>query len=363
MLKKTALIGGTVTAMAFLATGCGSGSGSNGSGNASGGKPQVSATLNVGNFGAYLPPKILTEFDQKYHTHVNYSTYTTNPELLDKLQAGGQYDVAVASDWMVDTMIKLNLLEKIDYQYVPNIKNIDPNQRHLKFDSSGNYSVPYLWGATAIAVNTKVVKTPVKTWSDLLKPEFKDALVVPDDSRDMMTMALLMNGHDPNDTNANDIAQAQKTLDKFRPQIKVFDSDQPHVELLNGEAKAGIIWTGEGAQAYSQNPAIKPVFPNPIQKWVDNMVIPTSVDPSHKYTAELFINFLLDPKISAQLEDDQEYSDPNAAADQYIDPSYRKNPWVELPSRVAQSGEVELAIPGSVNTQFSNFWTQFKSFK
>lgn len=372
MWKKVAAIGGAVATLTVLVAGCGSnpggstggGNGNTSNGTGSGGStPQISSTLNVGNFGAYLPHKILTEFDNKYHTHVNYSTYTTNPELLSKLQAGGQYDVAVASDWMVDTMIKLNMLDKIDFQYVPNIKNVDTNLWKAGFDPTGQYSVPYLWGATAIAVNTKVVKTPVTTWKDLLKPEFKDALVVPDDSRDMMSMALIMTGHSVNDTNPADIKQAQTALMQFRPQIKVFDSNQPHVELLNGEAKAGIIWTGEGAQAYASNPNIKPVFPTPIQKWIDNMVIPTSVDPSHKYTAELFIDFLLSPKISAQLENDQEYSDPNTAATPYLDKSLQTNPWIQLPTSVSKDGEVELAIPASVASNYSNFWSQFKSSK
>jgi len=323
-------------------------------------KPTVSAVLNVGNFGAYLPKDILTQFEAKYHTHINYATYTTNPELLAKMQAGDQFDVAVASDWMVDTMIHLSLLSKIDYQYVPNIKNIDANMRQLAFDPTGDYSVPYLYGATAIAVNTGKVKTKVTTWTDLLNPEFKNKLVVPDDSRDMIGTMLIINGHNLNDAVPADLNQAASTLSKFRPQVKVFDSDQPHVELLNGEATAGIVWTGEGAQAYSQNPKILPVYPDTgMQKWVDNMVIPTNA--ANKYTAELFINFLLDPKISAELENDQEYSDPNFAAKPYIDPALLSNPWVELPASVVKNGEVELALTAQNQKLYSQIWTNFKA--
>lgn len=360
-ITSTAL---AVSALSFLAVGCSSSTNNTatagGSSNGTSSTPQkVSSVLNVGNFGAYLPHVILRQFEKKYHTQINYTTYPSNSELLAKMQAGDQFDVAVASDYMVQTMTRLGLLDKIDFTNVPNIKNIDPALRHLQFDPSGSYSVPYLWGAVAIAVNTHKVHTKVTSYTDLLTPAFKNSLVSVDSPRSVIGIALMMNGHNINDTNAKDLAQAQQTLMKFRPQIKVFDSDQPHVELLNGEATAGFVWTGEGAQAYSQDPWIVPVYPKAgVNTWVDNMIVPAGTP--HKYTAELFINFLLQPKISAELENDQEYTDPNMAATPYIDKALLKNPWITLPSYVVKHGEVEVGLTAAGNAAFNKIWTDFK---
>ncbi|PSR35056.1 MAG: ABC transporter permease [Sulfobacillus benefaciens] len=319
----------------------------------------ISPVLNVGNFAAYLPHEILHQFENKYHVHINYSTYPSNAELLAKMQAGQQFDVAVASDYMVQTMIKLGLLDKLNFSDIPNFKNIAPPFRNLAFDPHSVYSVPYLWGTVPIAVNTHEVHVPVTGYRSLLNPAFKDNLVVVDSPRTLVGIALMINGHNLNDTNSAALNQAQQTLDQFRSQVKVFNSNDPHVQLLNGEATAGIVWSGEGALAYSQDPWIVPVFPKSgVNKWFDNFIIPTSCQ--HKYTAELFINFLLSPKISAELENAEEYSDPNTAADPYIQKSLLTNPWLNPPAWVVDKGEVMTAIPASANEQFNTIWDDFK---
>lgn len=345
-------LAGTVLLASTLA-GCGSSPSSSGNAN------KIAPVLNVGNFAAYLPHEILRQFENKYHVKINYSTYPGNAELLAKLQAGQQFDVAVASDYMVQTMTKLHLLDKLNFKDIPNFKNIAPPFRNLAFDPHSEYSVPYLWGTVPIAVNTKAVHVPVTGYQSLLNPVFKNNLVVVDSPRTLVGIALMLNGHNLNDTNPAALNQAAKTLDQYRPQVKVFNSNDPHVQLLNGEATAGIVWSGEGALAYSSDPNIVPVFPKAgVNKWFDNFIIPTS--SKAKYTAELFINFLLEPKISAELENAEEYSDPNTAADPYIQKSLLKNPFLNPPKWVITQGEVMTAIPASANEQFNTIYENFK---
>lgn len=356
---RTQLKGGlAVAALMLVVTGCGTSTAAPIT-NTNQQNNQISSVLNVANWSDYLPHSLLTAFSKKYHVKINYTTYNSNAELLTKMQAGEQFDVIVPSDYMVQTMIRLGLLDKINFKYVPNIKNIYSGFRHLAYDPNGEYYVPYLWGVTTIAVNTKKVHTKVTTYSDLLNPEFKNELIAYDSPRTIVGMALMMNGHNINDANATDLAQAKTTLMKFRPQIKIFNSSDQHTSLLNGEAIAGIILSGEGAQAYEENPAILPVFPKiGLNKWVDNMAIPAGTP--HKYTAELFINFMLNPKNSAALENDQQYSDPNKAAIPYIDKSLEKNPWINMPKWVINQGEVQVGLTGKANTAMNDIYTSFK---
>ena len=360
--KHRLLIGGLVSAALMSAiAGCGtttttSASSSSGSGQQNN---QISSVLNFANWSDYLPHSLLTKFEKEYHVKINYTTYDSNAELLTKMQAGEKFDLIVPSDYMVQTMLRLGLLDKLDFKYIPNIKNIYPGFRHLAYDPNGEYYVPYLWGVTTIAVNTKKVHTKVTTYSDLLNPVFKNQLIAYDSPRTLVGMALIMNGHNINDTNPADLAQAKATLMKFRPQIKIFNSADQHTSLLNGEAIAGIVLSGEGAQAYSQDPWILPVFPKiGLNKWVDNMCIPAGAP--HKYTAELFINFMLNPQNSAALENDQQYSDPNKAAIPYIQKSLESNPWINLPQWVINQGEVQVGLTGQQNTEFNNIYTAFK---
>ena len=356
--KHALLIGGLMSAaLMAVVTGCGTTSASPSASS----QPQnkISKVLNIANWSDYLPHSLLTKFEKEYHVKINYTTYNSNAELLTKMQAGEQFDVIVPSDYMVQTMIRLGLLDKINFKYVPNIKNIYPSFRHLAYDPNGEYYVPYLWGVTTIAVNTKKVHTKVTTYSDLLKPQLKNELIAYDSPRTLVGMALIMNGHNINDAKPADLAQAKATLMKFRPQIKIFNSSDQHTSLLNGEATAGIILSGEGAQAYSQDPWILPVFPKiGLNKWVDNMCI--AAGSPHKYTAELFINFMLNPQNSAALENDQQYSDPNKAAIPYIEKSLESNPWINLPQWVVNQGEVQVGLTGQENTAFNNIYTSFK---
>ena len=342
--------------LASMLAGCGSSSSSQAAATNS---HTISPVLNVGNFAAYLPHKILHQFENKYHVHINYSTYPSNAELLAKIEAGQQFDVAVASDYMVQTMGKLHLLDRLNFSDIPNFKNIAPPFRNLPFDPHSVYSVPYLWGTVPIAVNKHKVHVPVTGYKSLLNPVFKNNLVVVDSPRTLVGIALMMNGHSLNDTQNSALNRAAVTLNKFRPQVKVFNSNDPHVDLLNGEATAGIVWSGEGALAYSQDPWIVPVFPKSgVNRWFDNFIIPTS--SKAKYTAELFINFLLSPKISAELENAEEYSDPNTAANPYIHKSLLKNPWLNPPKWVITQGEVMKAIPAAGNERFNTIWEKFK---
>ena len=107
--------------------------------------------LNIFSWADNFDPDMIKAFEQKYNCRVNYDVFANNEELLAKLQAGGaQYDLIQPSDYMVSTMIKLNMLEKLDKDAIPNTRNMMDTLQHPQFDPTGDYSVVYTWGMTGI---------------------------------------------------------------------------------------------------------------------------------------------------------------------------------------------------------------------
>ena len=141
--------------------------------------------LNLFSWADNFDPEMIKAFEKKYNCKVNYDVFANNEELLAKLQAGGaQYDLIQPSDYMVSTMIKLDLLEKLDKEALPNTKNVMDTLQHPDFDPNGDYSVVYTWGMTGIVYNKKYIKESPTSWNDLWKPEYKGRVILLNDSRE-----------------------------------------------------------------------------------------------------------------------------------------------------------------------------------
>ena len=142
-----------------------------------------------------MPQQLLDDFTAQHGIKVNYDTYSSNEEMLAKLQAGASgYDVVIPSDYMVVVMVKLGLLEPLDMAAIPNFSNIDPQYLNQYYDPGNKYTVPYMWGTTALAYNKANVPFEPKSWADLWDPAFESKLVLLDDSREVPGMALQVLG-------------------------------------------------------------------------------------------------------------------------------------------------------------------------
>lgn len=321
---------------------------------------QPKQVLNVFNWSEYLPDSVIEKFEQTYSIKVNYSTYSSNEEMLAKIMAGGgNYDVAVASDFMVEILRKQQLIQEINKENIPNISNMGPQFLNLPFDPGNKYSVPYMWLAGIIAYDSsKVPEGTIKGYKDLWKPEFKNSLTVLDDERVIMGITLKKMGYSLNETNPAVLAKAKEELKNLQPNIKSYDSDSPKTSLINGESKAIFAWGAEASLARRENPNVKYVVPEEglfLQQ--DNLVIPK--DANNVKAAELFINFLMDPEISAEISHYFPYGNPNTAAYNYIDQSIMEDKAVYPLESDLKNGEYLKDIGDSV-TLFDTIWSEVK---
>jgi spermidine/putrescine transport system permease protein len=316
--------------------------------------------LNVFNWSEYLPQSVIDKFEQTYNIKVNYSTFSSNEEMLAKIMAGGsQYDLAVASDYMVEIMKKQNLLEELNKENLTNLKNMGSQFMDLPFDRGNKYSVPYMWLAGIIAVDTsKVPENMVQSYADLWKPELKDSITLLDDERVIIGMTLKKLGYSMNETDPAALEKAKEELKKLQANVKAYDSDSPKTMLINGEAKAIFAWGAEGSLAKREKDSIKMVIPKEglfLQQ--DNFVIPK--DAKNIRAAELFMNFIMEPEISAEISKEFPYGNPNTAAYSYIDEEIMKDEGIYPPEEELKRGEYLKDIGESIKL-YDDIWSEVK---
>lgn len=316
--------------------------------------------LNVFNWSEYMPQSVIDKFTAETGIKVNYNTYSSQEEMLAKLQAApGSYDLCVVSDYMVEVMTKQGLLEPIKLDKIPNFKNVDPLYRNPPYDPQNRYTVPYMWGTVGIAINTDRVKRPVTSWLDLWDPAFAGKIVMLNDARYCIGATLKSLGYSCNETSPEALKRAKARLQELIPRVKAFDSDSPKTLLLNGEAVIGLMWNGETALAQKENPAIKYVYPKEgTIRWQDNMAIPKGA--KHPENAMKFMNFILRGDIGKEIAEAYPYASPNAETIKMLPVEKRNNPASYAPEAELKKGEF-LKDVGEATPEFERIWTEIKS--
>jgi len=322
---------------------------------------KLTKELNVFNWTEYLPESVITDFEELYGVKVNYDTYSSNEEMHAKLKAGGSgYDIVVPEIYMIKVLQREGLLEKLDKANIPNLANLDSQFKGLPHDPQNDYSIPYMWGTTSIVINTEKIKPEeVKTWADLWKPEFKDRLVMPDDARETIAIALRVDGQSINTTDKAALDKAKERLLALKPNVKAFNNDSPKDLLLGGEVWGGVVWSGEAALVIRESDKFQYVIPpEGVTLWIDNMAIPKGAP--NKYTAEVFLNYLLTPEVSARLSEEYPYGNPNKGALKYIPETDKKNPAIFPAAESLKKAESLDDLGDEMNQIYDQIWTEIK---
>jgi len=204
----------------------------------------------VYNWGEYIDEDVIAQFKEETGIDVIYDMFETNEEMYPVIEAGGvKYDAVCPSDYMIQKMIENNMLAEINFDNIPNIKEIDSKYMDMSrsFDPENKYSVPYCWGTVGILYNTSMVApedAPTK-WSDLWDEKFKDNILMQDSVRDAFMVALKSLGYSMNTTNEAEIAEARDLLIKQKPLVQAYVIDQVRDKMIGGEAAMGVIYSGE----------------------------------------------------------------------------------------------------------------------
>ncbi len=315
--------------------------------------------LNVYNWGDYIDESVLDQFEEETGVRVNYETYATNEDMYVKIKTGGtSYDIAIPSDYMIEKMITEDMLEKIDFENVPNYKNIDGPFKNLEFDPENEYSVPYMWGTLGILYNKTMVTDPVEGWDILWNENYKGEILMLDSQRDSIGITLKKLGYSLNSTNTDELEVAKAELIKQKPLVLAYVGDEVKGMMTGEEAAIAVVWSGDAVTMMEENPNLEYVVPKEgTNIWFDNIVIPKGSE--HKKEAEMFIDFLSRPDIALKNTEYIGYSSPNAETIEMLDEETRNSDVSYPDTEKLQSSEVFLDLGDFVN-EYDRVWTEVK---
>ena len=287
-------------------------------------------TLALYNWGDYINPEILAAFTAETGIEVTLDTYSSNEEMLAKIQAGATgYDIVFPSVHMNDIMLKLGLLEKTDINLSPGFANIDPANLRSKEDPSSAYCLPYAWGTVGIFYNEKVTG-PITGYADLFAAAEKGAkITLLDDMREVMAIGLIMTGKSVNSTEPADIKGAIDYLLAQKPKVSAFTYDSMAM-LTSGDIGAAHFFVG-GNVFFTETPDVKYVIPvEGATMYQENICVLKSAP--NKAAAKTFMEFYLRPEIAALNVKQQFNGTANVPARDLVPDFIKSNPTINVPS-------------------------------
>ncbi|MEG0551872.1 MAG: ABC transporter substrate-binding protein [Vagococcus sp.] len=274
-----------------------------------------SEIVTIYNWGDYIDPSLLKEFEKEYGYKVIYETFDSNEAMITKIQQGGTaYDIAIPSEYMIQKMMKQDLLLKLDHSKIKGLENIDPRFLDIDFDASNQYSVPYFWGTLGIIYNDKFIKEKdMQHWDDLWRPDLKNNVMLIDGAREVMGLALNSDGNSLNSKKESELIKASAKLTNLTGNVKAIVADEIKMYMINEESAAAVSFSGEASEMLDKNEHLHYVIPEEGSNlWFDNIVIPkTAKNTKGAYD---FINFMLKPENAAKNAEYIGYSTPNKKA-------------------------------------------------
>ena len=315
--------------------------------------------LNVFSWATYIDDSTVARFTQETGIKVNYSTFLTNEEMLIKMQSPDNgFDVILASDYALNMLRKDGKLLKLDKELLPNYRNLDPAFLSKYYDENNEYTVPYTAGTPLIVYNPDEVDIPVTGYGSLWDPALKDSIVVVDDARNIIGITLKTLGYSFNTTDDGQLEEAREKLAKLRPNIRAFNYDTPHNDLISGDASIGYMFTPFVLLAMDGNPGLKVVYPEEGMGFgIDSLVI--SAGAPHPANAHKLLNFLLDAQVAGNTAGMQYYLSPVAAAYPFFPEYLRDNPAINIPDEIL--GETEFIMDvGAYESKYQEIWAECK---
>ncbi|MEE1125417.1 MAG: spermidine/putrescine ABC transporter substrate-binding protein [Acutalibacteraceae bacterium] len=347
VLLSAVLVGST----AVVLTGCG----------------EKKEELNVFNWGEYISNgedgalDTIAEFEERYNVKVNYTNYESNEEMYNLLkESNSSYDVIIPSDYMISKLIEEDMLEKLNFDNIPNFKNIMEDYKTTDFDPKGEYSVPYSWGVVALAYNKTMVTEKPKSFDVLWNEKYSGNILMFNNSRDAMAIAMKLKGITPTTVTTKDIDVASAYLKEQKPLLKKYVMDQVFTEMETDQAALAPYYAGDVAIMMSNNENLDYALPEEGSNlFIDSMCIPKSTQ--NKELAEKFINYMLEAEVAKANAEYIGYSTPNQAAYDILDEETKNNELIYPPKEYLDKCYTFSNLPQDVYDYMQNEFLKVQS--
>ncbi|MDH5429857.1 MAG: spermidine/putrescine ABC transporter substrate-binding protein [Nitrospirota bacterium] len=307
----------------------------------------------------YVDPEILAAFETSRGVRVVVDTFSSNEELLAKIQTGMVgYDVVVPSDFMAGIMGRLGLLAKLDLSRIPHVQDLETHLKQLPFDPTQQFAIPYLWGTVGIGYNSKVVTEVPTSWNVLWDPHYAGRISMLNDQREVFGLALRALGHSLNSRDPQLIQEAKERLIQQKPLVKAYTSEQFDQLLVSGDVVLAHAWGGPVARAMREDPLIRYTIPQEGGTiWADCLAVLAS--SKQKELAMDFINYLLSDSVAIQTSTRLLFASANRHVRHQLPPEIRENIAVYPPDDVLPRMEW-LEDVQEATRDYDRAWTELK---
>lgn len=328
-------------------------------------------SINVYNWGEYISTgadegtlNVNALFTELTGIKVNYTNYATNEELYAKLKGGGaSYDIIIPSDYMISKMIKEGMIQKLDFDNIPNFSYIMDNFRNQAYDPTNEYSVPYTWGTVGLIYDASVIDLDKEDidWDILWNEDYADQILMFDNPRDAFAIAEISLWYSLNTEDSEELQKAAELLKQQKKVVQAYVMDEVFDKMTAGEALIAPYYAGDALTILEDNDSLDYVVPKSgTNLFIDAMCIPAGA--KQKEAAEMYINFMCEPDIAYSNIDYICYSTPHSAAYEMLDEEVRENP-VSYPDEefIAENTTVFVNLSDEANREMQNLWTEMKS--
>lgn len=270
--------------------------------------------LRIFNWSDYMGQETIADFEREFGVRVTYDTYESNEEMVAKLVAGGDgYDLVGPSGYLVPVLVEGGLLGPLDHAVLGNWGNLLPLFRDAPSDIGGRYAMPYQWGTTGIAYRSDLVPAPPASWSVFADPAFRGRMTMADDGREVLGAMLRWRGRSLNSMAPDELRAARADALRVKPNLRAYVSGPVKGQLVSGDIAVAQLWSGDTRQAMQEEPRVVYAIPTEgAEIFLDYLAIPRRAP--HRRAAHAFLNYVLRPRVAADIAAQTGYGPANGAA-------------------------------------------------
>lgn len=337
-------------------------------------------TVNISNWNGYIADDTLVNFNKETGIKATYDIHDSNEVLESKLMTGNTgYDVVSPSNHFLSRLIKAGAIQKLDRSQLPNWKNLDPAlMKKLEVNDPGNqYGYPYMWGTAGIGYNVDKIKAifgntdVTRSWSlffdeNNIKKLSECGVAIIDNPTQILPITLNYLGLPPHSHEPADYKKAEQALLKIRPYVQYFHASKYISDLANGNVCAVIGFNGDivqaAASAREAKNGIDIAYSIPDEGstlWLDMVVMPKNAP--HERNGYAYMNYLLEPKVIANISNSIHYANPNSAADAFVDPAVKQDLAIYPPKSVMDKLFTVEDLPAAIARLSTRLWTKLKT--
>ncbi len=323
---------------------------------------QLPQELTLYNWEGDIPQSVLDAFTQETQVKVSYQVYESQEDAIQNMRAGKRYDVVIMESRFIPLLVGENLLAELDYQNIPNFKNIAPNFRGLLYDPDNRHAIPYSWGVTGLLVRTDLAGGAVTRWSDLWDPRYTGKVAIwRGQPREVLALTLKSLGFSANSEKPDEVEAALQRLQALKKGlhfIEDYSMDSAAAALASGQVTIAMGYSGDLAASRAESLPVEFVLPGEgAVLWGDTFIVPAN--SQNKPLAESFINYLLRPEVSAQIVNQKGYASANAADHPFIEPSILNDPSIYPGENDLKKAEIILPLSAAGQALYDDAWQRF----